>query len=110
MTCTTGQSGKITGFWVINVPNGYIYQHKNLLAAKSRHFHFERQNGTCKGTLCAFDTSKTVGVGSHILPLEDWLVIPYHNRHMHCPRLSPYVMSDLEMVYIQHGTVRDSHI
>ena len=29
---------------------------------------------------------------------------------VHCPRLSPYVMSDLEMVYIQHGTVQDSHI
>ena len=26
------------------------------------------------------------------------------------PRLSPDVMSDLEMVYIQHGTVRDSHM
>ena len=42
--------------------------------------------------------------------LEFQLVIPYHNRHTHCPRLSPYVMSDLEMVYIQHGTVRDSHM
>ena len=42
--------------------------------------------------------------------LQFQLVIPYHNRHTHCPRLSPYAMSDLEMVYIQHGTVRDSHM
>ena len=42
--------------------------------------------------------------------LEFQLVILYHNRHTHCPGLSPYVMSDLEMVYIQHGTILDSHM
>ena len=45
-----------------------------------------------------------------MFPLEFQLVIPYYNRHTHCPRLSPYVMSYLEMVYIQHGTVLDIHI
>ena len=47
---------------------------------------------------------------TYMFMLEFQLVIPYHNRHTHCPRLFPYVMSDLEMVYIQHGTVLDIHI
>ena len=53
---------------------------------------------------------KLFWVGSHMCPLEDWLVTPSHNRHTHCPELSPCVMSHLEMAYIQRGTVRDSHI
>ena len=46
----------------------------------------------------------------YMFGLDFQLVILHHNRHMHCPELSPCVMSHLEMVYIQHGTVQDNHI
>ena len=46
----------------------------------------------------------------YMFGLDFQLVILHHNRHMRCPGLSPYVMSHLEIVYIQRGTIRDSHI
>ena len=73
-------------------------------------FDIQRQSRTCSGTVYPFYTHITVRACTYMFMLEFQLVIPYHNRHTHCPRLSPSVMSDLEMVYIQHGTVRDSHI
>ena len=80
------------------------------ILASSRHWHFYRQSGMCSGIIYPFYTHITVRACTYMFMLEFQLVIPYHNRHTHCTRLSPYVMSDLEMVYIQHGTVRDSHI
>ena len=80
------------------------------ILASFRHWHFYRQSGMCSGIIYPFYTHITVRACTYMFMLEFQLVIPYHNRHTHCPRLSPYVMSDLGMVYIQHGTVRDSHI
>ena len=73
-------------------------------------FSNERQSGTCSGIIYPFYAHITIRACTYMFTLEFQLVIPYHNRHTHYPRLSPYVMSDLEMVYIQHGTVRYSHI
>ena len=68
------------------------------------------QSGTCNSTVYPFYAHITVRACTYMFMLEFQLVIPYHNRHTHCPRLSPSVMSNLEMLYIQHGTVRDSHM
>ena len=80
------------------------------ILASFRHWHFYRQSGMCSGIIYPFYAHITVRACTYMFMLEFQLVIPYHNRHTHCPRLSPYVMSDLEMVYIQHGTVQDSNI
>ena len=76
------------------------------ILASFRHLHFYRQSGMCSGIIYPFYTHITVRACTYMFMLEFQLVIPYHNRHTHCPRLSPYVMSDLEMLYIQHGTVK----
>ena len=81
-----------------------------MLGLYIRHWHFYRQSGMCSGIIYPFYTHITIRACTYMFTLEFQLVIPYHNRHTHCPRVSPYVMSDLEMVYIQHGTVRDSHM
>ena len=73
-------------------------------------FSNERQSGTCSGIIYPFYAHITVRACTYMFMLEFQLVIPYHNRHTHCPRLSPCVMSNLEIVYIHHGTVRDSHL
>ena len=70
------------------------------ILARSRHWHFYRQSGMCSGIIYPFYTHITVRACTYMFMLEFQLVIPYHNRHTHCPRLSPYVMSDLEMVYM----------
>ena len=57
--------------WVTHIPNGYIWQYKNLLAADSRHFAFDRQYGTCTVTIYAFDTNKTVWEGSYMFCPEN---------------------------------------
>ena len=41
--------------WVTHIPNGYIWQYKNLLAADSRHFAFDRQYGTCSGIIYPYN-------------------------------------------------------
>ena len=68
------------------------------------------QSGACISTVYPFYTHITAHACTYMFKLEFQLVIPYHNRHTHCPRLSPPVMSHLEMVYIQRGTIRYSHI
>ena len=73
-------------------------------------FDIQRQSGTFIGTIYPFYIHITVRACTYTFILEFQLVILYHNRHTHCPGLSPFVMSDLGMVYIQHGTVRNSHI
>ena len=78
-------------------------------AVYTHFFDIQRQSGTCSGIEYPLYTHITVCACTYMFNLEFQLVIPYHNRHMHCPRLSPSVMSHLGMVYIQHGTVRDSH-
>ena len=78
------------------------------ILASFRHWHFYRQSGMCSGIIYPFYTHITVRACTYMFMLELQLVIPYHNRHTHCPRLSPSVMSHLEMVCIQHGTVRGS--
>ena len=89
----------------------YILQPKHIqLVPIFPTFSNERQSGTCISVIYPFYAHITVRACTYMFMLEFQLVIPYHNRHTHCPRLSPYVMSDLEMVYIQHGTVRDSHM
>ena len=80
------------------------------ILASFRHWHFYRQSGTCIGIIYPFYVHITVRACTYMFMLEFQLVIPYHNRHTHCPRLSPSVMSHLGMVYIQHGTVLDSHM
>ena len=96
--------------WATYITNGYI---QRLMFSWSRFFPTfsnERQSGTCSGIIYPFYAHITVCACTYMFMLEFQLVIPYHNRHTHCPRLSPSVMSDLEMVYIQHGTVQDSHV
>ena len=41
--------------WVTHIPNGYILQYKNLLAADSRHFAFDRQSGMCSGIIYPYN-------------------------------------------------------
>ena len=100
-----------------NGQTGYVWSYPPLcdLLWWSPHWSFWSifdflQSGTCNSTVYPFYAHITVRACTYMFMLDLQLVIPYHNRHTHCPRLSPYVMSDLEMVYIQHGTVRDSHI
>ena len=72
-----------------HIPNGYIWQYKNMLAADSRHFTFDRQYGTCTGIIYTLDTDITVLEGRYMFCAKNWLAIRYHNRHMSCPGLSP---------------------
>ena len=57
--------------WVTHIPNGYIFQYKNMSAADSRHFAFDRQYGTCTGTIYTLDTNKTVWEGSYTFRPEN---------------------------------------
>ena len=73
------------------------------ILATFRHWHFYRQSGTCIGIIYPFYAHITVRACTYMFVLEFQLVIPYHNRHTHCPRLSPSVMSDLGMVHTNTG-------
>ena len=52
-------------------------------------FSNERQSGTCSGIIYPFYAHITVCACTYMFMLEFQLVIPYHNRHTHCPRLYP---------------------
>ena len=108
-----------------NGQNGYMWSYRSLCGLiwytttqlqrlmghkHHRHWHFYRQSGICSGIIYPFYAHITVRACTYMFMLEFQLVIPYHHRHTHCPRLSPYVMSDLGMSYIQRGTVQDSHV
>ena len=54
-----------------HIANGYICQYKNMHAADSRHFTFDRQYGTCTGTIYTLDTNIAVWEGRYMLCTEN---------------------------------------
>ena len=77
-------------FYVPHISPTAIFVHIKICPPReSRHFHFDRQYGTCTGTIYTLDTNITVSEGRYTFCPENWLAIPCHNRHMSCPGLSP---------------------
>ena len=77
-------------FYVPHIsPTAIFANIKICTPADSRHFTFDRQYGTCTGTIYTLDTNITVWEGRYMFCPKNWLAIPCHNRHMSCPGLSP---------------------
>ena len=101
-----------TVLWVTHIPNGYICQYKNMSAADSRHFTFDRQYGTCTGTIYTLYTDKTISECRYMFCPDNWLAILYHNRHTSCPGMSPpdYLSPYIVNSYISRDSPGQPHM
>ena len=52
-------------------------------------FDIQRQSGTFIGNIYPFYINITIRACTYMFTLEFQLVVLYHNRHKHCPRLYP---------------------